>query len=57
MVEEVTINKEVQERVETVSDTVRRTNIEIENLDYSVQTPLTSGSHLQEQDEDKDKNG
>lgn len=32
VVEEVVVNKEVGERVETVSDTVRRTDVEVENL-------------------------
>lgn len=35
VVEEVVVGKEVEERVETISDTVRRTDVEIEELDTS----------------------
>ena len=33
VVEEVVLNKEVGERTETVTDTVRRTDVEVEQLD------------------------
>jgi uncharacterized protein (TIGR02271 family) len=33
VVEEVSLNKEVEERSETVSDTVRKTEVDVENLD------------------------
>ena len=33
VVEEVVVNKEVGERTETVTDTVRRTDVEVEQLD------------------------
>ena len=38
VVEEVAINKEVGERTETVSDTVRRTDVEVEEVDTTTDT-------------------
>lgn len=38
VVEEVTINKEVDQRVETISDTVRRTDVEVEQIPGETRT-------------------
>ena len=41
VVEEVSVNKEVGERTETVSDTVRRTDVEVEEVDTTATTTDT----------------
>lgn len=42
VVEEVVIGKEVSERVETVSDTVRRTEVEVEEIDGDITNRRTT---------------
>lgn len=42
VVEEITVGKEVNERVETVRDTVRSTDVEVENLTPTDQTTQTN---------------
>jgi uncharacterized protein (TIGR02271 family) len=41
VVEEVSVNKEVGERTETISDTVRRTDVEVEEVDTTATTTDT----------------
>jgi len=43
VVEEVSLNKEVNERTETVSDTVRKTEVDVEDLGTDTTTNRTSG--------------
>jgi len=43
VVEEVSLNKEVNERTETVSDTVRKTEVDVEDLSSDTTTNRTSG--------------
>lgn len=43
VVEEVVVGKEVQERTETVRDTVRRTDVEVEEIDADVSTNRNTG--------------
>jgi uncharacterized protein (TIGR02271 family) len=43
VVEEVAVNKEVGERTETVSDTVRRTDVEVEEVDTATDAKTVTG--------------
>jgi len=43
VVEEVSLNKEVNERTETVSDTVRKTEVDVEDLDADTTTNRNTG--------------
>jgi len=43
VVEEVSVNKEVGERTETISDTVRRTDVEVEEVDTTTDTKTVTG--------------
>lgn len=42
VVEEVSVNKEVGERTETITDTVRRTDVEVEEVDTNVKTNVNT---------------
>lgn len=50
VIEEVTISKDVEEHTETVRDTVRRTDVEVEDLSGQRQTGQTTGMGYQAYD-------
>ncbi|RYC70949.1 MULTISPECIES: YsnF/AvaK domain-containing protein [Spirosoma] len=52
VVEEISIGKEVSEREETIRDTVRSTDVDIENLDSSVDPSLRSADRRTDLDDD-----
>lgn len=52
VVEEVRVGKDSTERTETVRDTVRRTEVEVENLDQQKVRETSSSDDLDEEDDD-----
>ncbi|MGF7214473.1 uncharacterized protein (TIGR02271 family) [Spirosoma lacussanchae] len=52
VVEEISIGKEVSEREETIRDTVRSTDVEVENLDSSVDPSIRSADRRTDLDDD-----
>ncbi|SOD79742.1 YsnF/AvaK domain-containing protein [Spirosoma fluviale] len=56
VVEEITIGKEVNERVETIRDTVRSTDVEVENIDAPRTTDQVVTTNRTDTDYDDDLN-
>ena len=57
VVEEVVVGKQVDERTETVSDTVRRTDVEVEQLGGQAGTRAGQGSDLRRDSDSADTEG
>ena len=56
VVEEVTLDKEVTERDEVIRDTVRKTEVDVENLDTDINRPRTDDDDTYLTDEERNRN-